>query len=86
MKHHDQSNLRRKGLIQLPLPHYGSSAKEIRTGTPMRQELMQRPWRGAAYSLALHGLLSLLSYRLLDHQSRDGITHNGLGPPLSITN
>ena len=32
-----------------------------------RQELMQRPWRGATYLLALHGLLSLLSYRTQDH-------------------
>ena len=28
-----------------------------------RQGLMQRPWKGAAYWLARHGLLSLLSYR-----------------------
>jgi hypothetical protein len=26
------------------------------------QEVIQRPWRGAAYWLAPHGLLSLLSY------------------------
>jgi hypothetical protein len=36
---------------------------------------------GAAYWLALHGLLSLLSYRTQDHQPRDGTTHSGLGPP-----
>ena len=46
---------------------------------------MQRPWRDAAYWLAPHGLLSLLSYRNLDHQPRDGITHNSLGPPPSVT-
>ena len=34
---------------------------------------MQRPWRGAAYWLAFHGLLSLLSYRAQDHQPRSGI-------------
>jgi hypothetical protein len=56
-----------------------------RAGT-WRQELMQKPWRGAAYWLAPHGLFSLLSYRTQDHQSRDGPTHNGLGPPTSITN
>jgi hypothetical protein len=33
-----------------------------RAGT-WRQKLMQRPRRGAAYWLALHSLLSLLSYR-----------------------
>ena len=47
---------------------------------------MQRPWKGAAYWLALHGLLSLLSYRTQDHQPRDGTAHSELGPPLSITN
>jgi hypothetical protein len=56
-----------------------------RTGT-WRQELMQRPWRGAAYWLASPGLLSLLSYRTQDYQPRDGTTHNGLGPPSLITN
>jgi hypothetical protein len=33
-----------------------------------------------------HGLLSLPSYRTQDRQPRDGTTHNGLGPPPSITN
>ena len=47
---------------------------------------MQRPWRGAAYWLALHGLLSQLSYRTQYHQPSDGPTHDGLGPPPSITN
>ena len=42
---------------------------------------MQRPWRSAAYCLAPHGLLSLLSYRTQDHQPRDGTTHSGLGLP-----
>jgi hypothetical protein len=41
---------------------------------------------GAAYWLAPHGLLSLFSYGIQDHQPRDGTTHNGLGPPLLITN
>ena len=27
---------------------------------------------------------SLLSYRTQDHQPRDGTTHTGLGPPLSV--
>ena len=39
---------------------------------------MQRPWRGAAYWLASHGLLSLLSYRTYGCQPRDGIAHSGL--------
>jgi hypothetical protein len=51
-----------------------------------RQELMQRPWRGAGYWLALHGLFSLLSYRTQDYQPRDDTTHSGLGPLTLITN
>ena len=47
---------------------------------------MQRLWRGAAYWLAPHGLLGLLSYRTRDHQPRDGTAHHGLGPPPLITN
>ena len=38
---------------------------------------MQKPWGG----VLLMGLLSLFSYRTLDHQQWDGTTHNGLGPP-----
>ena len=40
-----------------------------RVGT-WRQELMQRPWRNAAYWLTPHRLLSLLSQRTQDHQPR----------------
>jgi len=41
----------------------GSQDRNSHRAGTWRQELMQRPWRGAAYWLALHGLLSLLSYR-----------------------
>jgi hypothetical protein len=47
---------------------------------------MQRPWRGATYWLACHRLLSLLSFRIQDHQTRDTNIHNGLDPPPLITN
>jgi hypothetical protein len=47
-----------------------------RTGT-WRQELMQKPSRGAAYRLVPHGLLSLLSYKPHDYQPRNGTTHIG---------
>ena len=50
-----------------------------RVGTS-RQQLMQRPWRGAAYWLTPHGLLSLLPQGSQNHQPSDGTTHNGLGP------
>ena len=47
---------------------------------------MQRPWMGAAYWLAPHGLFSLLSYTTPDHQPRSAPTQNGLGPSPSIVN
>jgi hypothetical protein len=50
-----------------------------RAGT-WRRELMQRPWRDAAYWLASPDLLSLLSYRTQDYQPRDGTTHSGPSP------
>jgi hypothetical protein len=46
---------------------------------------MQRPWRGAAYWLAQHGLLNLLSNRTQAHQPRNGLTHNDQGRSPSIT-
>ena len=51
-----------------------------------RQEPTQRPQRSAAYWLTSHGLLSILSYRTQDYQSRDGPSHNGLWHPPWITN
>jgi hypothetical protein len=68
--------------IWLLLPYLCSSWKDEsqdknsnREG-PWRQELRLRPRRRAAHP-ALHGLLSLLSYRAQDHQSKGGPTHNG---------
>jgi len=46
---------------------------------------MQIAWRGAAYWLAYHGLLSLLSYRTQDHQPRSDYTHSGVDSPIPIT-
>jgi hypothetical protein len=54
-----------------------------RAGT-QRQDLIERPWKGAAYWLARHGWFCLLSYGIQDHRTRDGPTHNGLDPLLSI--
>jgi hypothetical protein len=50
----------------------GLELKQVRN-----QDLMQRPWRDVLYWLAPLGLLSLLSYRTQDYQSRDGTTHRG---------
>jgi hypothetical protein len=49
------------------------------------QELMKRPQRGTAHWLVPHGLLCLLSYRTQEHWLRVRNTHNGLGPPPSVT-
>jgi len=39
------------------------------------QEAKQRPWRGATYLLAHHGLLSLLSSRTQDRPAEVPINH-----------
>jgi hypothetical protein len=49
----------------------GKPKPEFRAGA-WRQELMQRPWRSAAYWLALHVLLCLFSYTTQDHLQRRG--------------
>ena len=38
----------------------------------------------AAYWLASHVFLGLVSYRSQDHQPRDNTTHSGLYPPFSL--
>jgi hypothetical protein len=38
IKHFNQSDLEKKGFIQLVLPHHSSSSKDIRMGTQPRQE------------------------------------------------
>lgn len=46
---------------------------------------MGRGAKGAAYVLAPHGLLTLISYGTQGNLPRGGPTHNGLGPPASLT-
>jgi len=77
--------LRREGFICLTLPHHCLSLKEVRTGTEAGQEPVTEAIEGAAYCLAPHGLLILLSYRTQDHQPRGDTTYNGLGVPTSTT-
>ena len=90
-KHHDQkASWRRKGLFNLHLTLLfitkGSQDRNSHKAGTWRQEWMQKPWRNAAYWLAPHGLFSLLPYRTQDCWPRDDTIHNGLGPPLLITN
>lgn len=78
----------RKG-FWLTLPQQCLSLKEVKTGTLIGQELGGRNWCGGHegyYLLADSWLLSLLFYRIQDHQPRDVTTHNGLSSPPSITN
>ena len=91
MKHHDQkASWGGKGLLGL---HFSiavhqwrkKSGQELSRAGSWRQELMQRPRRGAAYWFASHGLLSSPFYRTQDQQPTDGNTHHELGPPLLIT-
>jgi hypothetical protein len=90
MKHHDQKaswegndlfGLHSHITVHL-LRESGQELKQVRS---WRKELMQTPWKDAAYSLVPCSLPSLLSCRTQDHQPRDGTAHSGLGPPPSIT-
>ena len=64
----------------LPYITEGSQDRNSNKAGTWRQELMERPWRNAAYWLAPHGLLSLLSYSTQDHQPRSGTAHSALYP------
>jgi hypothetical protein len=75
--------MKRKGFIQLTLPDCCSSPQEVGTGTQGGQETGAdaEATEGVVYWLASPGLLSFLSYRTQDHQSRDGTTHSGPSYP-----
>ena len=79
VKLHDQKQLREERVYFIYTSGNNPSLRKNhvrnshRAGT-WRQELMQRPWRSAAYWLAPHGLLNLLSSTTQDHQSRGGTT------------
>ena len=67
-----------KGLFHIT--DYSPSLRDVRVGTKSRnleQELKQRPWKGAAYWLAPHGLLISLSYITEDHQPGGGPIQRG---------
>lgn len=80
IKYHDRKQHGRKEFISLMLPFHNSPYWEVRVGTH------QGTWRSAAYWIAPHDLLSLLSESIQDHMSRNGTTLGGLGPLTSIIN
>jgi hypothetical protein len=92
VKYYDQSNLERKGFVCLLLLHYSSSSKEVRTGTITGQGPGCRSWcRGHRGMLFISVLLIADSICFLKElrttsPEMDGTSHNGLDPPLSITN
>ena len=55
--------------------HQRKSGQELKQGRNLEVGADQRPWKGAAFWLVYHGLLSLLSYRAQDQQQRDGIMY-----------
>jgi hypothetical protein len=91
MKHHDQ---KQGGEERIYVAYIATSqfiikrnqGKNSLRAQTWRQELMPRLWRGAAYWLTPHGLLSPLSYKTQNKQLRDSSTHNRLGPPTAIMN
>ena len=81
MKHRDQKQLAEE---RVNLAHAsialliieGSQDRNSNWAGTWRQELMQRPQRGAAYWLAPGGLLSLLPYKAQNYQPKGGPIHN----------
>ena len=64
--------------------HWMNSGHELKQCQNLG-ELIQKPWRIAAYWFAPSGLLSLLSYRNQDLLPRNDPIHNGLSHPQLIT-
>lgn len=63
------------------IPYYSSSLKEVSTVTHAKtwsEELMQMPWREAAYWLGPSGILCWPSYRIQE-QPKDDIANSELG-------
>lgn len=74
----DKSHLGREEFIWLTHPDH-SQLREAKVGA-QRQELKQRPWRNAAFWLALMAFSVCFIHITQEHFSRGGIVHSGLGP------
>lgn len=76
MKHYGQSNLGRKrviGFCSVSLHYRKKSGQKLKQGRNLEQEHAEAI-EGAAYWIDPHNLLSLLSYRIQDHQPAVGWT------------
>jgi hypothetical protein len=74
-KYQDQSDLERKVIIWLTPPQHCLPLKEVRTGTQAGRSLAAAADDAEVmegWSAACCGVLSLLSYRTLGHQSTIG--------------
>ena len=82
-----KNNVKRKGLFSLYtciiVNHWKKLGQEFKQGWNLEGEAIRG---SAAYWLVSHGLLSLRSYRMQNHQPRGGTNHNGLDSPVSTTN
>jgi hypothetical protein len=84
-KHHEENEVEGERICFTHVSIQHSSSKAEMAGAQAGPELGGRGcYRGHRRAL-LTGLLSLLSYRTQDQQSRAGTTHNGLGPPPLVT-
>jgi hypothetical protein len=85
MKHCDQKQ-GGKGLVGL-LSHIkeGSQDRNSNRAGTWRQELMQKPWRDAAFLLLMPCSAGFLIEPRTTRPGKEGTTHNELGPPPSIT-
>jgi hypothetical protein len=74
--------LGKNGFIQLTFPNFCSSLKEVRTETQAVQKagVDKEAMKGCSFLACFSSLLSLLSYRTQDYESRDGPTLKGPFP------
>jgi hypothetical protein len=72
-KRHDQGNLERKNLLHfhITVHHWRKSGQELKQGRNLLAGLDAEIIVGRSHWLALHGLLSLLSYKAQEQQSKD---------------
>ena len=74
--------LRGNTRIKNKCPNHSISSKEVK-GTQGKN--LEIGGQGRGHGVLFPGLLSLLSYRIQDHQPSGGVTHNGLDLPTSVT-